>query len=355
MTKCNPIKILITGCGAPGISGTVHSLKNNPNNDEVFLVGTDTNEEAVGKFFCDRFEIISSFKNEEDYLNDIKRIVHKHSINVILPQNTLELPILSKKKKYFSDMGAVIVISDYEAINNANNKFKLMKVAESLSLPTPKNFVVSNFKELKNAAKNLGWPEKRIVVNPPESNGSRGVRIIDENISLQDEFFNQKPGSLYIKLQMLEKILGASFPELLVMEYLDGDEYSVDIFRLNENTTVVPRIRTNIKSGITFSGKVVRNLEIEKFSKKLSIGLDLNYCFGFQFIMKDNIPYIIECNPRVQGSMVISTLSNANLIYNSIQAVLDNPICPMNINYNISFSRFWGGISHNANEKVEVI
>jgi hypothetical protein len=53
--------------------------------------------------------------------------------------------------------------------------------------------------------------------------------------------------------------------------------------------------------------------------------------------------------------MVISTLSNANLIYNSIQAVLDNPICPMNINYNISFSRFWGGISHNANEKVEVI
>ncbi len=36
------------------------------------------------------------------------------------------------------------------------------------------------------------------------------------------------------------------------MEYLDGDEYTVDIFRLNENITVVPRIRTNIKSGITF-------------------------------------------------------------------------------------------------------
>ena len=53
--------------------------------------------------------------------------------------------------------------------------------------------------------------------------------------------------------------------------------------------------------------------------------------------------------------MVISTLSNANLIYNSIQAVLGNPICPMKINYNISFSRFWGGISHNANEKIEVI
>ncbi len=134
MIKRNPIKILITGCSAPGISGTVHSLKNNPNNDKVLIVGTDTNKEAVGKFFCDRFEIISSFKNEEDYLNDIQRIVRKHSINVILPQNTLELPIL--RKKIFFRYGVLIVISDYEAISNANNKFKLMKVAESLSLPT---------------------------------------------------------------------------------------------------------------------------------------------------------------------------------------------------------------------------
>ena len=52
MIKRNPIKILITGCGAPGISGTVHSLKNNPNNDKVLIVGTDTNKEAVGKFFA---------------------------------------------------------------------------------------------------------------------------------------------------------------------------------------------------------------------------------------------------------------------------------------------------------------
>ena len=161
MIKRNPIKILITGCGAPGISGTVHSLKNNPNNDKVLIVGTDTNKEAVGKFFCDRFEIISSFKNEEDYLNDIQRIVRKHSINVILPKY-IRITNIKQKKKYFSDMGVLIVISDYEAISNANNKFKLMKVAESLSLPTPKNFVVSNFKELKNAAKNLGWPKKEL-------------------------------------------------------------------------------------------------------------------------------------------------------------------------------------------------
>ena len=48
---------------------------------------------------------------------------------------------IKQKKKYFSDMGVLIVISDYEAISNANNKFKLMKVAESLSLPTQKTLL----------------------------------------------------------------------------------------------------------------------------------------------------------------------------------------------------------------------
>ncbi len=154
---------------------------------------------------------------------------------------------------------------------------------------------------------------------------------------------------------MLEKILGNSFPELLVMEYLDGEEYTVDIFRYNNEITVVPRIRKNIKSGITFSGKVVKNSKIEEFSSKLAVGLDLNYCFGFQFIMKDNIPFIIECNPRVQGSMIISTLSDANIIYNSVQMHLRWSTFPMKINYDISFSRYWGGISYTGNEKIKVI
>lgn len=355
MKNHDTIKILITGCGAPGISGTVHSLRNNINNEKVYLIGSDTNNEAVGKFFCDSFEVISSCKNEKEYLRDIEKLVHKYSINVILPQNTLELPILSRKKKYFSDLGVEIVISEYESIKKANNKYGLMKAAASLSLPTPKHFTVSNFSDLKTAAQNLGWPDKKIVVKPLESNGSRGVRIIDEKISLIDEFFNQKPGSLYIKLEMLERILGKNFPELLVMDFLDGDEFSVDVFRYKKNIMVIPRIRKNIKSGITFSGKVVKNKMIEEFSEKLAVGLNLNYCFGFQFIMKDQIPYIIECNPRVQGSMIISTLSNANIIYNSIQAVLGNSISPMNIDYNTSFSRFWGGISHKSDKKIEVI
>ena len=51
------INILITGCGAPGIPGTVFSIKQFSDQYDIFILGTDTNSLAVGKHFCDKFSI----------------------------------------------------------------------------------------------------------------------------------------------------------------------------------------------------------------------------------------------------------------------------------------------------------
>ena len=93
---------------------------------------------------------------------------------------------------------------------------------------------------------------------------------------------------------------------------------------------------------------------IEKYSTMLADDLDLKYCFGFQYIIKDKIPYIIECNPRVQGSMVISTLANANIILNSVLSILEKPLIPMRLEYGTLFNRYWGGIS-NYKTKIKKI
>ena len=53
-------------------------------------------------------------------------LVKKYAIDVILPQNTLELQILSNNKKIFRDAGVKIIISDSDSISDANNKFKLI-------------------------------------------------------------------------------------------------------------------------------------------------------------------------------------------------------------------------------------
>ena len=349
--KKKKINILITGCGAPGISGTIYSLKEANQLYEIFTIGTDTNPLAVGKHFCDHFEVIPSFSDTKQYLDSLISISSRYKINVILPQNTLELSILSDNKHLFEEINTKVLISNKEAINLSNNKYNLMQVAEKIGIPYPSYVEVDNIIDLEKTLKSFGWPKKKVVIKPPLSNGSRGVRIIDEDIDLKDKFFSEKPGILSTNFEIIKLTLGNSFDTLLVMEYLSGQEYSVDILNVKDKKIVIPRSRGLIKSGITFSGKIENNALIEKYSIALAEALNLSYCFGFQFILKDDIPYIIECNPRVQGSMVISTLGGANIILNSILNLLDEEMLPMELRYDTIFTRYWGGISENGDGK----
>tara|TARA_Y100000590_G_scaffold233532_1_gene263093 strand:- start:17106 stop:18170 length:1065 start_codon:yes stop_codon:yes gene_type:complete len=354
MGKKEKVNILITGCGAPGISGTAYSLKQKNDLIDTYLIGTDINDLAVGKYFCDDFYTIPSFNNIEDYLTELLNICKKHHIHVIVPQNTLELGILSKNKKLFEKINVKLLLSNEQSIEKSNNKFELMKIAEKIKIPYPKYTTVNNITNLEDALKSFGWPKRKVVIKPPLSNGSRGVRIIDESTDLRNDFFNEKPGVLNTNFEMIKLILGDSFDTLLVMEFLDGKEYTVDLLNIDNHQLVIPRSRGSIKSGITFFGIVEENNLIKDFSIKLMNELSLKYCFGFQFKMKDDIPHIIECNPRVQGSMIISTLANANIILNSILFLLNKPLLPMDVKYGTSFTRYWGGISNNK-LKVEKI
>ena len=70
--------------------------------------------------------------------------------------------------------------------NKSNNKYELLKVAKKIGIPCVKFYEVSNIIDLEKKLKSFGWPKKRVVIKPPLSNGSRGVRIIDESINLKE-------------------------------------------------------------------------------------------------------------------------------------------------------------------------
>lgn len=341
----NMLRILITGAGAPGIMGTVYSIKNNYDNRPVYLVGTDINTDAVGKYFCDNFYVIPKALDKDKYLDSLKQICIKEKINVIVPQNTGELLILARSSQEFINIGTQVMISNYEAIEKANDKFALMQVCKSNGLAVSNFEKVFSFEKLLKVSKELGWPEKKIVVKPPASNGQRGVKIIDENKDYKKAFYNEKPSNLYTTMDGLNNILGETFPELIVTEYLSGEEYTVDLIRKGNLLNVIPRKRDLIRSGITFNGSVENNTEIIKYSKILAEILDLEYCFGFQFKLDDDgTPKILESNPRVQGTMVLSTIAGANIIYSSVKLLLGEEIPEFKIDWNSKILRYWGGV-----------
>lgn len=315
------LTVLITGAGAPGIKGTLYSLENNFDNRSIKTIGTDIRKDVIGKYLCNKFYQIPRPSTKE-YVVKLLSICENEDVDVILPQNTAELSVLAEHKKDFENNGTKIAVSDKNSIEIANNKYKLMNVAKKIGLPTTEFYLVSDFGGLISHAKELGWPEKPVVVKPPISNGMRGLRIIDESINLKDMLYSEKPTGIHLRMKDLENILGASFPSLIIMEYLPNEEYTVDLLGA-KTLTVIPRKRNSIKSGITFNGIVEKNDKIIKYSKKLANEIGLKYAYGFQFKLDNkNVPKLLESNPRVQGTMVLATFAGANIIYGAVKHAL---------------------------------
>lgn len=347
----NSLNILVTGGGSPGIAGTIYSLRNNFDSRVVRIICTDAKEDFAGKYLSDKFYQIPKASQFEKYLESLIIICLKEKIDVILPQNTSELGILAENKDKFIKIGTKIVVSDYQQIQIANNKYELLKKCKLLKIPYPEYFLVNNKKDLISAAKNLGWPQTHFVVKPPDSNGSRGIRIIDENLDYKSLYYNEKPTSLYIRLSGFTEIVGNDFEPLLAMEYLPGEEITVDVLRIQDRFLAMPRIREEIRSGISFINRAVRNEEIISYSKIISDSLDLKFCFGFQYKYdSDGIPKILECNPRVQGTMIFATFMGANIIYASVKDCLGEPLPEFLLNWDTRLIRYWGAIGITGNE-----
>ena len=347
------LHVLITGVGSPGIAGTIFSVRNNSENRPVTIIGTDINDQVVGRYFCDDFYKIPKASSSE-YLDTIISLCKKKGIDVLIPQNTAELLILSDNKQLFKQIGTKILVSCNEAITKANDKFNLMKTAQCVGVPTTKFALCSDFENLKKNVEVIGQGED-VVVKPPISNGSRGVRIVTKNRNRKNDFYNEKPNSLYITLEELHETLGDEFPELMVMEYLPGEEYTVDMFRNNRTFVAIPRVREVIRSGITFGASLSNDERLIEYSRLLADACDLTLCFGFQFkLNKEGIPMLLESNPRVQGTMVMSTFAGANVIYASVKDILGEPVPEFKIDWNTRLLRYWGAIGIREDEYTRI-
>jgi carbamoyl-phosphate synthase large subunit len=293
---------------------------NNYDNRKIEIIGTDCKDKVYGSLFCKVYKIPKA--TDENYIEAVEEIYDKENINVMLPQNTAELEQLTHSK-------VNVAGRDYLA----NDKSLIMRTAEAIGIPYPKYFEVKNKQELFQALFELR--NKRIVIKPTISNGSRGMRIIDDNLNYKKMFLEEKLHH-YITVSQLSELLEDEFKPMLVMEYIEGYEYTVDCFRSKDRFVAIPRKRNEIKNGISWETSVEKNDELVEYSKKLAEALYLKFAFGFQFINNK----IIECNPRVQGTMVASTLAGANLIYSAIKLALKEPIPEFNINWNSRIIRY---------------
>ena len=335
----------MTGGGAPGAPGIIRCLKENKS---FHITLADANPDAVGRFLCDDFETIP-VASDASFITDVLAVCRKKEIKIILPLVTKELIPFSKHIKEFEEKGINVLVSPSHSLEIANNKSRLYEFLEWRGIPVPAFRVVESVDQFKTAVEELGYPLKPVCFKPSVSNGSRGFRIVSEQMNELDLLFNYKPTSTYLSLPDSIRILSSGFfPELLISEYLPGEEYSVDcIAKHGQPVLIVPRLRKRMINGISVEGEFVKDETIISYCIQIITALSLHGNIGIQVKRSAAGQFLIlEINPRVQGTISAALGAGVNLPELAVKQELNLPISSkeLEVKWNTKFSRYWNEV-----------
>ena len=295
--KLRPLKLILTACGCPGASTLIHMLKNNGER-QIKIIGTDIDQEAIGRFLCDDFYKVPPGKSDE-FIPELIKIVKKEKPDILFPESSNEVLALAKARDDFESLSTKVVVSDPHSIEISSNKYLMYEeIRKKTNIDLPRYYTAYSFDEFLEAADKLGYPERPVVFKPHVGKGSRGVRIINPIANRKNQLLNEKPTSKYMSIKEFEEIFKGSddFPALLVMEFLDGMEKTTDSISIHgrELLTTVKTVE-QARWGVIVRGELIRDEGLVEQSRAIIKALSLSYCTNIQFIDDK----LIEINPRV--------------------------------------------------------
>src|SRR5437764_142467 len=214
-----PVTIVVTASGAPGTAALLRALRENGER-EVRLVGTDMSERSVGRHLCDAFHLVPA-GSDPGFPDAVREIAEREGAAAIVPQSSFDLEALAAAVDRFDDVA--VLVSPLDAIRRSNDKAETYALLHRLGLPAPAFRCVRGARELEEAARELGYPERAVCFKPVFSSGSRGFRILDPTVDRAHQLLHERPGSVAMRLD--EALAPRIRPGRAALRYFDQLEW----------------------------------------------------------------------------------------------------------------------------------
>lgn len=251
------------------------------------IIVADASKLSPALYYGDKYYILPKLE-EESYLDELKAICTKENITYVIPTIDTELLLLSKNKQNIkAETGAEVIISDEAVIRICRDKIKTHTFLRQNGFNTPQLYTMDdNF-----GHKNINFP---LFIKPLDGSSSINAFRVD---TLED--------LVYYKNKI---------KDCMIQEFIDGDEYTVDIFTdFNSKViSIVPRLRIATRGGEILKGKTVKDKDIIESVKLLVSKLKPIGHITVQLIKSEDRIYYIEINPRFGGGAPMSFISGCN-------------------------------------------
>jgi len=263
------------------------------------------------------FDIADRLYFEPMNIENIMNIVEKEKPKGVLVQFGGQTAINLAEK--LQKRGVEILGTSLKSIDLTEDRELFGKLLTELEIPQPKGKGVRTLVEAIEAAKEIGYP---VLVRPSYVIGGRGMQVV----------YNDDEIVAYIN-----EAIKFSSNIILIDQYIEGHEVELDA--ISDGTDIlVPGINEHIERAGVHSGdsisvypaqhidkKIVAKLM--EYTKKIATKLQVKGLMNVQFIIKDDVPYIIEVNPRASRTVpIMSKVTNIPMVDIAVNAILGQSI-----------------------------
>ncbi|NMM38718.1 MAG: ATP-grasp domain-containing protein [Glaciimonas sp.] len=279
---------------------------------DYHIVCSSTNPHALGFLAAHESAIEPSGLKGEAYLDWCLHFCRTQNIGIFVPGK--EASLVSAARQQFAALGTrVLCAGTQEVLHLLHDKARFYQTVD-LKLAPPAAFrVVENVEQFDVAYRELRQSHAKLCVKPSVSVYGLGFSVVDEERTSAQLLLEGV--QYHIGLDDLRRGFAAmdGFRTMLVMEYLDGHEYSVDC--VGDNGRLVCAIPRK-KALVAGQGQIIDMREdILESTRQLTAAYGLNGVFNVQFREGQNGLGLLEINPRMSGGIAMACLAGPNLPY----------------------------------------
>ncbi|MFF2482415.1 ATP-grasp domain-containing protein [Paenibacillus sp. NPDC058071] len=302
----------------------INMIRNNPDGEAFEFFGTHPDINHMSLLASDHIGTEPAVFGRE-YVDFCIEFCKENRIDIFIPR--LHMEEISRYVHLFDEIGTkVMVCRDIELLDAMIEKDKFYEAVRDKELVAiPDYRVVHTAEQFKEAYEELVAAGHKVCFKPTKSEGGMGFRIIDnERDPLRDIYgyvtLSTTFEQAYQTLSMTEQ-----FEPLMVMELLEGTEYSIDCVATAEGEllTAIPRRKS---TGRTYL--LEESPELLDIASKIAVALRIPYAFNIQVRYSNGIPKLLEINPRMSGGLYITCLSGVNMPYLAVQALQGKQLTP---------------------------
>lgn len=300
------------------------------------LIGTHTRGDFGPLLECHLAEVEPEGLSSAAYLSWCLEFCRRHQVQVFVP-GRMRIEIADHLAAFERLGTRLIVAGDGATMRLLEDKGRFLEQLPAC-VRTHRFFRVRSWGEFEAACEELTRDGLQVCFKPATGIFGLGFYVLDEGMTplrrlLRSEVHRISKGELRAVLEPAER-----FPELLVMEYLGGAEFSVDVLAEEGEVKAMVCRRKPLNGRIHICGTsctefvaegasqvMAREPEIEAIVRVLVEHFHLGGLFNVQFrcrAERPEQPCLLEINGRMSGGLPYVALSGLNLPMLAVKAAL---------------------------------